>query len=230
MSEQPPEVVLATARADLQRIKRTTGLIAAAAMSGALSAGALLLAGLRFAPVALAGGLGLTLGFLFGIAWWRVAAAHRATFVGPFERVHAVGWCRPPDGCNFAMFLIDREDGDEPDYVLRLPVRRQMAKSDAWLCGSPKPAMLGGLALLSGTGLLGAGRIVSRRAGLKRWRRKDVPPGKHVMRPPNNWLPRGGESLALERGALPRGLLREKRPQPSGRSGRVVVDKGVAEW
>ena len=62
-----------------------------------------------------------------------------------------------------------------------------------WLAGPAKPAVLGGVGLLSEDGLLATGRIVSDRAARKRWGRRETVPGKMVQRPPEGWYPPGGE-------------------------------------
>jgi hypothetical protein len=130
---------------------------------------------------------------IFGIASFRASKAANAITHGPWARVYAVGWCRPPDGCNYAVFTRTPRPGDAPALVMRLPLRRQMVTATGWLCGLTQPRRFGAVALLSDDGaLLGTGRIVSDRAAANLWRRHDTEPSRFVMKPPDDWLPPGG--------------------------------------
>jgi hypothetical protein len=135
-------------------------------------------------------GLGVVLPSLFFVAAYRSSAAARAVDRGPYRRVHAVGWCRPPDGCNYAIF--EGPERSRPSWVLRLPLRRPMTTADAWLCGAPQPSWFTALALIDDSGdVLGAGRIVAPRTAVTRWNRREAPPSRLVAPPPRNWYPPG---------------------------------------
>jgi hypothetical protein len=135
-------------------------------------------------------GVGVFLAGIFLVAAYRARAALHAVEQGPYLRVHAIGWCRPPDGCNYAIF--DGTDRDTPTWVLRLPLRRPMTVADAWLCGDARPSQKGAVALIDDSGdLLGAGRIVSVAKGMERWRRSMTAPGRLVQKPPEGWYPPG---------------------------------------
>ena len=80
--------------------------------------------------------------------------AGRALRRGPFQRVRAVGWCRPGDGCNYAVFAND--DDPSPDLVVRLPLRRDVeSEVEGWFADETNPVLYGGVALFGADGLLG---------------------------------------------------------------------------
>jgi hypothetical protein len=140
----------------------------------------------------MAAGFGLTFGSIYGVGRRRAAVARRVLHGGNPRAVWAVGWCRPPDGCNYALFM--QAKSEEPHVVVRLPLRRDMERStSAWVYGSLKRSVLGGVALVGPEGLLATGRVVSSRTARKRWRRFDTVPSVWVQRPPEDWLPPGGQ-------------------------------------
>lgn len=55
-------------------------------------------------------------------------AARAGLRSGMFRAVRAEGWCRPPDGCNYAIFT--GTDADEPGAVVRLPLRREVSSTE----------------------------------------------------------------------------------------------------
>lgn len=194
MSE-PPEHARVAAQADLARIARTTALVSTACIGVAVLGAVAAIAGLppqvALLLLLLAAG-GVTFGALFGIAWRRAGAAKRALTASTPLAANCAGWCRPPDGCNYAVFFTAEER--TPDLVVRLPLRREMVSStQGWLYGSAKPSLVGGVALVGPNGLLATGRVVPKRSARKKWARRTTEPAWWVQRPPENWLPPGGE-------------------------------------
>jgi hypothetical protein len=188
----PDENAVRAAGADLARLARTTAKISGLGLIVAAVGAGMLGLGMPSAPFATVGGLGLMFAGLYAVALRRVVIAQSSLRDGPVRAVRAVGWCRPPDGCNYAVFI--GPDLSTPDAVIRLPLRREVSPSiDGWLCGDVVPAVWGGVALIGESGLLATGRIVSRRTGQKRWQRRSVEPGRWVQRPPRDWLPPGGQ-------------------------------------
>lgn len=187
----PPAEAVEKAVQEASRIARTCGMVAAGC--GAVVVAAALLALVGVPQVALViGGFGLIFGALYGTAWRRATAARAGLRSGMFRAVRAEGWCRPPDGCNYAIFT--GTDADEPGAVVRLPLRREMKRfAHAWLAGDAEPSVLGGVGLFDSGGLLATGRVVSERTARKRWLRRGQIPGRHVQRPPEGWYPPGGE-------------------------------------
>lgn len=172
---------------DASRIARTSALISVGCVAVAASGAFIALLTIPQLGLLIAG-LGLTFAALYGIAWRRASAARSAIRSGQFREVTAKGWCRPPDGCNYALFATS--GSEEPDAVLRLPLRRELKRSaDAWLAGNNVPSLLGGVGLLNEDGLLATGRIVSERTARKRWARREKEPGRMVQRPPEGWYP-----------------------------------------
>jgi hypothetical protein len=192
MNEQPPEALRANGAESARRMARTTGSIATACGVGVIIGGAVVAVGYAV--------LGALLGFgclvftgIFGIAWVRATKASAGITDGPWLRVFAVGWCRPPDGCNYAVFADVRQPQDTPALVIRLPLRREMRSSNAWLCGAPKRGLLRSVALLAESGeLLATGRVLRSSVAVDRWRRRADEPSRFVIRPPDDWLPPGG--------------------------------------
>ena len=176
---------------DLDRIARTSLLVTLGALALTV-VGALLLGVVP--QLGFIGSLGgLTFGGIYAISWRRAVVARRVLRRGKPIAVWAAGWCRPPDGCNYGIFL----DGssEHPDVVIRLPLRRDDMErgTEGWLFGRLKPAVLGGVALLGPRGLLATGRVVSRRSTRGKWQRRDSPPNRMVQRPPENWMPPAGQ-------------------------------------
>jgi hypothetical protein len=113
----------------------------------------------------------------FTLAGFRTHLARRSLKQGCRE-VLAVGWMKPPDGCNYAVFQRDANPAEsDPDLVLRLPVRRRTVKSLAFLCGSTRPSRFrSAAALLSPDGtVLGVGRVRPTANGQEVWRRRHAP-------------------------------------------------------
>lgn len=188
---RPPDEAVQRAIEAASGIARTTALILAGCIAG-LGAG--LVAAVAGVPQVglLVAGFGLTFGALYGVAWRRASAARSALEASEFVEVRAVGWCRPPDGCNYALF--NDSEQESPDWVLRLPVRREMKRSvSAWVAGRLEPSVLGGVALFDEEGLLATGRIVEPASGRKKWERRNKEPGRMVQRPPEGWYPPGSE-------------------------------------
>lgn len=137
--------------------------------------------------------LGATVGGLFAVTTSRLDAATRAVEAGPYQPVHAVGWTRPPDGCNIGLFLGDGRD--EPDVVVRLPIVRSMTTADGWVAGDVTPGLGRAgrvVAVFRSDGeLMGAGRIVPTQVGRERWARSSLRshplmPGSAMWQPPAN--------------------------------------------
>lgn len=186
---EPGSEAIEKAVQDADRLVRTCGMVCAGCVV-VIALGVLLAVTLPQVGLFLAG-IGVTFGSIYGLALRRVLAARAALRSGPFRGVRAEGWCRPPDGCNYALFA---SPGDMPDAVLRLPLRREMRGAvDAWLAGRIEPAILGGVGLFNDEGLLGTGRILPGHLGRKRWMRRRKEPGRLVQRPPEDWLPPGGQ-------------------------------------
>ena len=186
---QPGDAAIEKAMQDADRLIRTCGMVAIGCIA-VIGLGVLLAVTVPQVGLVLAG-IGLTFGALYGLALRRATAARSALRSGRFREVRAEGWCRPPDGCDYALFA---SPGNEPDAVLRLPLRREMKRSvEGWLAGSTEPSILGGVGLFNDEGLLATGRIVSDRSGRKRWMRREREPGRLVQRPPEDWYPPGGE-------------------------------------
>lgn len=190
-ADEPDDAAVRCAAADLRRIATTGSWVT-------LGCGGLVLVGFPLAALGvpflafMAWGFGFTFGSLYAIAWRRAAVARSRLQAGDARAVWAVGWCRPPDGCNYALFV--QASSETPHVVVRLPLRRDMERSSAaWVYGSLKPAMLGGLALLGSNGLLATGRVVSSRAARRKWQRFDTTPSIWVQRPPENWMPPAGK-------------------------------------
>ena len=140
----------------------------------------------------LVGVFGLVLFAVYSVAWRRASMAGRALRRGPFQRVRAVGWCRPGDGCNYAVFAND--DDPSPDLVVRLPLRRDVeSEVEGWFAGETNPVLYGGVALFGADGLLATGRVLPNRRAVKVWARRSIEPGSWVQRPPTDWYPPGGE-------------------------------------
>ena len=138
------------------------------------------------------GALGVAGGSVFGTALLRAVIARSLVRTGPYARVRVVGWCRPPDGCNYALFF--RDESSHPGAVVRLPIRRGMKGSAvAWVAGPVRPSTFGSVGLFDESGLLATGRVVDSGIGLKRWQRRATEPGRTVSRPPKDWLPPGGQ-------------------------------------
>jgi hypothetical protein len=136
--------------------------------------------------------LGIFLGGLFGVAWYRSRRVVSNLRNGPFSHVHAIGWTRPPDGCNYALFPEWTGVPGNPKWILRLPLRRPMYEADGWLCGSSEPSLMGASALIDEGGvLLGYGRIIGHKKGLRRWNRRNLRPNSFVTRPPKGIYPPG---------------------------------------
>jgi hypothetical protein len=192
MNDQPSESARERGVRSAKRISSTTARLAGiCAIATALGALALMLVPVRIGVVLGAGGAALAC--VFTIASRRASKAAAAIASGPWSRVHAVGWCRPPDGCNYGIFTRAPRPGDVPSVVMRLPIRREMTKSTGWLCGAAKPGILGSVALINDDGeLLGTGRVIREGTALKRWRRRETQPLRFLMKPPKNWLPPGG--------------------------------------
>lgn len=121
----------------------------------------------------------------YGVAAFRAIRARQTLHTDPGLAVTYEGWCRAPDGCNFACFRAV-DPTDEPFAVVRLPIVREMSKGSGWLFQGRGAAA----ALVSADGeLLGTGRIID--DGLARWNRRAEPTPKNVMNPPK-WTPPGG--------------------------------------
>jgi hypothetical protein len=119
----------------------------------------------------------LTVAFFFAIGAVRTRIARRGLTRGCRE-VFAVGWTRSPDGCNYAVFnrTVDPATGGDPELVLRLPTRRGVTSSLAFLCGETRPSRWGAASLFSADGeVLGAGRVLPTARGQKIWRRRHAP-------------------------------------------------------
>lgn len=191
VSELPDEAKR-TARTDIARIARTTSVLVATCVGVTVLGGAGALLGLPPQVGLLLAAGGMTFGALYGIAWRRAGAAERALSSSPPRAAYCAGWCRPPDGCNYAVFFT--EENRTPDLVVRLPLRRDMvASTEGWFCGSTSPSLLGGVALLGPKGLLATGRVVPERSARKKWARRTTEPGWWVQRPPEDWIPPGAE-------------------------------------
>ena len=123
-------------------------------------------------------GIGVLIVSLFFV-WsvYRLRAARKSVLAGPYQAVRAVGWTRPPDGCNYGLFRGSDARQDDPDWVLRLPLKRHVRTTSAILCGTPRPgSYFGGLALIDPDGsFLAAGRIVGPYTAQKRWERRTKP-------------------------------------------------------
>src|SRR4029077_16493280 len=116
-----------------------------------------------------------TVGLLFIWTRFRLKEARRR-LAGPYRKVWAVGWSRPPDGCNYALFEGQQMRGDRPDWVLRLPTVKAAQSRAAFLCGEIRPGNItAGNALIGQDGsLLAAGRIVAERTGQRKWQRRSA--------------------------------------------------------
>lgn len=131
----------------------------------------------KLKPIGLFIGLGAgSIAAAFAMNGYRLRNAQHS-LLGPYRKVWAVGWSRPPDGCNYALFDGLQQAGGRPDWVLRLPTVRDVQSGAGFLCGEPQPGrLLGGHALIADTGtLLAAGRIVRHDLGQKRWERRTTP-------------------------------------------------------
>ena len=138
----------------------------------------------RFALMAAVGAA--TIGGLYGVAAYRALRALLVVKSVPGRLVRFEGWCRPTDGCNFALFAAENSL-DTPFAVIRLPLVREMSSGTGWVFqrGSESAA-----ALVSERGeLLGAGRIVN--DGAARWLRRDDAPPRFVIKPPDLKPPAG---------------------------------------
>lgn len=178
------------ARSELARLTRATTRVALG-LAVALPAGVIVLAlGGPVGVVTILLGVGVFLSGIFFVASYRYVVAERGVERGPYLPVYAIGWCRPPDGCNYALF--DGAAREAPAWVVRLPLRRPMASGAAWLCGSSAQSWIGAVALVAESGeLLGAGRIVSDKKAAARWARRATMPGPLVQKPPDGWFPPG---------------------------------------
>ncbi len=145
------------------------------------------------ALVALPGGLSLmvaagsaSLAGVYGVGAYRSMKARRVVASEPGMHVRYEGWCRSPDGCNYAMFNPESVS-DVPFAVLRLPIVREMSTGSGWFFqGSGTNAA----ALVSVHGeLLGAGRVLA--DGTSRWQRRAEPAPRFVMKPPTFKPPAG---------------------------------------
>jgi len=191
VESEPSSAAARSAIDDLDRIIRTARLV----IGGCLL---LALVGLPLSTLPdplfalLAWALGLTFAALYAIAWRRARVAQRLIENSEPRAVWAIGWERPPDGANYALFLHGSAD-DDPDFVVRLPLRRDLRRSTAaWVYGRLEPDILGGVALVGPDGLLATGRVVGRRSARGKWRRFGTEPSGWVRRPPEDWLPPGG--------------------------------------
>ena len=110
----------------------------------------------------------MTYSVLFGIAGYRALRGHQAIASEPGVSVRFEGWCRPPDGCNYAMFPNDGSSS-VPFAVLRLPVVRRMSSGSGWLFESSRSKAA---ALVGAAGeVLAVGRLVD--DCLDRWQRRN---------------------------------------------------------
>ena len=191
MDEVPPRQVQELGAGAAARIARTTAQISVACIVG-IAVGLLLALVSRLAGLIVAG-IGLVLLGIYLVATWRARLARDGILNGPWHKVFVVGWCRPPDGCNYAVFDASTNDRTIPQYVVRLPLRRAMKDGSAWLGGIPTQGLLRSVALVAESGeLLGTGRILGRKIARTRWERRAQPPSKLVARPPEDRLPPGG--------------------------------------
>jgi hypothetical protein len=148
---------------------------------------ALILSGtVRAAAVGAAAAVAVVL----AVVAFRARAASRAARAG-CRKVYAVGWIRSPDGANFALFAPEADPAsDEPEAVVRLPMRRATKSGRAILCGKLEPSLWGAVALFSESGdVLGFGRVGSARSAAKVWSRRHAPTpwwvaGGGMNRPP----------------------------------------------
>jgi hypothetical protein len=133
--------------------------------------------------------IGPTIAVLYAVVIYRYSNAKIALRSTPAP-VWVRGWCRPPDGCNYAVFDSEPDEGTEPELVVRLPIKRAMATGPAWLCLTiNRDAAV----LFDDQGnFLGAGRVLASGRASTVYPRRDEPPGKHVMQPPKDFLPPGG--------------------------------------
>ena len=105
---------------------------------------------------------------LFGVAAYRALRGRQAIASEDGVSVKFEGWCRPPDGCHYAMFPKDGSSA-VPFAVLRLPLVRRMSSGSGWLFESSRSTAA---ALVGADGeLLAIGRLVDN--GLDRWQRRD---------------------------------------------------------
>jgi len=138
----------------------------------------------RLALVAAASSV--TTGGLYGVAAYRAFRARLVVQRAPGRPVRYQGWCRPPDGCNYALFAADTSV-DRPFAVIRLPIVREMSSGSGWLFHRNSESAA---ALVGGDGeLLGAGRVID--DGIARWLRRDDGPSRFVMKPPDFKPPAG---------------------------------------
>lgn len=133
---QPDELAVAAALADVLRIRGTVVAMFLAGLVLVLVGAALAVWGAPWNLSGLAALFGLVLCATYSVAWRRVAMAGRMLRQGPFRRVRAVGRCRPGDGRNHA---VSADDDPSPDVVVRLPLRREVeTEVEGWLAGEPR--------------------------------------------------------------------------------------------
>jgi len=168
--------VRAIAAANLRRVILLRLAIGVGCLAVAIVIAVLLRSGVGFT---LAAGF-VAVGGVYCVASYRGWHARRLVIRSPGMQVQYDGWCRPPDGCNYALFRPDTASGP-PFAVLRLPIRREMSAGAGWFFGAGD-TKAGALVARDGR-LLGAGRILD--DGSSAWDRRGVAPPWYVMNPPD---------------------------------------------
>jgi len=192
----PPHETVERARMSLNRDRHTSRLAVIWSAVGvalglglailAFALGAVLLVGVAL-PILVTGA---SLFCFYAVALSRSVAAGRVLDEGPYQRVHVVGWTRPPDGCNLGLFL--SESRADPDVVVRLPTVRSVTSADGWVAGDVTPSLgrVGRVvAVFRNDGeILGAGAIVATYVGRERWAESQRAPDR-LSRRSGVWRP-----------------------------------------